>query len=344
MVESARSIGELARASGLSVSALRFYDAAGVLRPAQVNPLSGYRWYTADQLSQAKLIAQLRNANMPLADICDVLAARHDTGNAIRLLDAHRARLEHALTNARQSLDTARDLLTQQEKPMTQLTVLGTDLNAALSAVRFAASHDRELPALNGVLFHYDGGTLRLVATDRYRLAVATVAARDQLGPAIQLIAPLSLLDDLALAADDDIRVELNDASITIGPAHADAINAPFPDYQNILRTTPARHISITTADVLQRITTGATRTMADGPNNAPHEVTVVLLTDQTIDVLDHHHPDAIGFNRAFLLQALEATDADQLVLAIDGPTGPLAIHDPERPDHINLLMPTLLT
>jgi DNA-binding transcriptional MerR regulator len=39
-----RSIGEMARASGLTVSALRFYDGAGVLVPAFVDPETGYRW------------------------------------------------------------------------------------------------------------------------------------------------------------------------------------------------------------------------------------------------------------------------------------------------------------
>jgi DNA polymerase-3 subunit beta len=35
------SIGVFARISGLSVSALRFYDAAGVLAPARVDRISG---------------------------------------------------------------------------------------------------------------------------------------------------------------------------------------------------------------------------------------------------------------------------------------------------------------
>lgn len=55
-----RSIGEMARDSGLSVSALRFYDGAGVLVPAWVDPVSGYRWYGAEQLEESRLLARLR--------------------------------------------------------------------------------------------------------------------------------------------------------------------------------------------------------------------------------------------------------------------------------------------
>jgi hypothetical protein len=62
-----RSIGETARASGLSVSALRFYDRAGVLVPALVDPENGYRWYSEPQVDQARLVAGLRRVGMPVA-------------------------------------------------------------------------------------------------------------------------------------------------------------------------------------------------------------------------------------------------------------------------------------
>ncbi len=246
MAEGTRSIGALARESGLSVSALRFYDAAAVLPPARVDAVTGYRWYSADQISQARLIASLRKISMPLTEICHVLAVRNDPVQAGYLLDAHLRRLEDALIDARGQLDMARDLLAHQEKPMTRMTVFGSDLAAALSAVRFAVSDDPELPALNGVLFDYDGSTLRLVATDRYRLAVATLASRNQLGPAVQVIAPRSLIDDLTAAPDDDISLRLDHDSLTIAGVHAEAITAVFPNYQRAAaddpRTTGLRH------------------------------------------------------------------------------------------------------
>jgi DNA-binding transcriptional MerR regulator len=80
MGDGVRSIGAMARASGLSISALRFYNNAGVLRPAHVDPATGHRWYDADQLIEARLIAALRRVSMPLPDICDILTTRHDPG------------------------------------------------------------------------------------------------------------------------------------------------------------------------------------------------------------------------------------------------------------------------
>ena len=63
------TIGEFARASRLSAKALRLYDELGLLRPARVDPDSGYRFYEPAQLERARLVAWLRRLGMPLARI-----------------------------------------------------------------------------------------------------------------------------------------------------------------------------------------------------------------------------------------------------------------------------------
>lgn len=63
------TIGAFARAAQLSPKALRHYDELGLLRPASVDGESGYRYYDPGQLEQARLIAWLRRAGMPLARV-----------------------------------------------------------------------------------------------------------------------------------------------------------------------------------------------------------------------------------------------------------------------------------
>src|SRR5689334_16886502 len=126
-----RSIGEMARDSGLGVSALRFYDRAGVLVPAWVDPVSGYRWYDPGQLEEARVLARLRRAGMPLADIRLVLAgwAGTDTDLVRGLLQAHLRRLELGLSDARSEFSTLRALLKQRENPMTSLSTATVELS-----------------------------------------------------------------------------------------------------------------------------------------------------------------------------------------------------------------------
>ena len=82
-----RGIGRLARESGLTVSALRFYDGAGVLVPAHVDPHSSYRWYSDEQVVVARLVARLRRVGMPLADIRRVIEHRDDPAVEVVVYD-----------------------------------------------------------------------------------------------------------------------------------------------------------------------------------------------------------------------------------------------------------------
>lgn len=66
-------IGEFARLSRLSPKALRLYDELGLLDPVRVDADSGYRYYSAAQLDRARLIAALRQLQMPLAEISSII-------------------------------------------------------------------------------------------------------------------------------------------------------------------------------------------------------------------------------------------------------------------------------
>jgi DNA-binding transcriptional MerR regulator len=85
-------IGRFARLTGLSPKALRLYDEQGLLRPAAVDPETGYRLYGPDQLERAAAIRRLRAVELPLAEIAAVLG-EDDPERRLALLAAHRRRL-----------------------------------------------------------------------------------------------------------------------------------------------------------------------------------------------------------------------------------------------------------
>jgi DNA-binding transcriptional MerR regulator len=68
------SIGEFARRSRLSLKALRLYDERGVLVPSRVDQASGYRYYDTAQLDQARLVVMLRQLQLPLTAVKELLA------------------------------------------------------------------------------------------------------------------------------------------------------------------------------------------------------------------------------------------------------------------------------
>ena len=72
------SIGRFARLSRLSVKQLRRYDELGLLQPAHVDPVTGYRSYAPGQIRSAATIALLRDLDVPLTVIRELLSAGPD--------------------------------------------------------------------------------------------------------------------------------------------------------------------------------------------------------------------------------------------------------------------------
>jgi DNA-binding transcriptional MerR regulator len=84
-------IGRFARLTGLTVKALRHYDEVGLLRPAAVDPVSGYRSYAPDQVRAAEAIRKLRRLELPLDDVLTLLET-DDPALIRRILHDHRYR------------------------------------------------------------------------------------------------------------------------------------------------------------------------------------------------------------------------------------------------------------
>jgi DNA-binding transcriptional MerR regulator len=96
------SIGEFARRSRLSLKALRFYDERGVLVPSRVDHASGYRYYDTAQLEEARLVVMLRQLQLPLAAVKELLAC--DPADAA-------ARIAEHWRSAEAAHDARRDLV-----------------------------------------------------------------------------------------------------------------------------------------------------------------------------------------------------------------------------------------
>ena len=100
------TISEFGRRSGLSHKALRLYDLSGLLSPAQVDPVSGYRLYSVEQVESARRISLLRQLEMPLATVADVLA--HSDDLAVYFLDRWWAEVEASVRAKRATLEHLR--------------------------------------------------------------------------------------------------------------------------------------------------------------------------------------------------------------------------------------------
>jgi effector-binding domain-containing protein len=86
-------IGRFSRLCRLTIPALRLYDELGLLKPAAVDPDTGYRYYSLAQAREAERIRVLRSMDMPLEEIRALLSER-DPGAVRSRLERHGRELQ----------------------------------------------------------------------------------------------------------------------------------------------------------------------------------------------------------------------------------------------------------
>ena len=91
-------IGQFSIMTRMPVKTLRYYHEIGLLVPDRIDQITGYRYYTAEQLERSATIGRLRSLEFSLAAIGEILE-RMDSGESIEsvVTDKH-AEVEHRLS------------------------------------------------------------------------------------------------------------------------------------------------------------------------------------------------------------------------------------------------------
>lgn len=308
-----------------------------------VDPSSGYRFYQPGQVVQARMVAHLRRVGLPLADIRTVVT---EPGLAGPVLAAHLDRLDAGLADARREISLVHHLLETTETPMHRCTLSATALVSALRDVRYAVSHDPEEPRLNGVYLDSEPGLVRVVATDRYRLATSTVVTTAETD--LHLLLATSAVDEL-LAGDPTgaVEVRVSDGTITL-TGDGVTVEAPvpevdFPAYRMLLDQR-RREVLVDAASLRRDLETLGTAPLAEDALVATDDdVSVLSISDDAVRVGASDDPGAlvVAVNRRFLLEALQV--GGQLTLGLDDPIAPLAIRHRDRGETLSIVMPVRL-
>lgn len=98
------SIGMFSRSSLVSVKALRAYHEQGLLIPDSIDSVTGYRSYRVSQLSDATIIKRLRDLDVPLRDIAEVLRAR-DPEITRKVIAEHEHEMRQRLADVTRIID-----------------------------------------------------------------------------------------------------------------------------------------------------------------------------------------------------------------------------------------------
>ncbi|MGW7542039.1 MerR family transcriptional regulator [Streptomyces sp. NPDC054770] len=203
------TIGAFARACRLSPKALRLYDELDLLKPARVDPETGYRYYAEAQLERARLVAWLRRLGMPLARIREVCAL--PAGPAAREVRAYWARVEAETAVRRDLAAFLVDHLSGESRRET----------TKMLELRYAAHSDRGHVRPSNQDTAYAGRRLLAVADGcgpaGASASAAAVAALKSLEDAeLTTGSVLNLLDDAVRSAGEAVR-EAAEGSTEVG-------------------------------------------------------------------------------------------------------------------------------
>jgi len=109
-------IGDFSKLSQVSVKTLRYYDEIGLLRPSEIDRFTGYRYYTASQLSRLNRILLLKDLGLSLDQIGRLLGSDLPPAQLRGMLKLRQAEIERSIEEEEARLARVAALLTHIEQ------------------------------------------------------------------------------------------------------------------------------------------------------------------------------------------------------------------------------------
>jgi DNA polymerase III subunit beta len=238
------------------------------------------------------------------------------------------------------------------------LTLPQRELRQLLDKTQFSMAQQDVRYYLNGLLLETEGETLRAVATDGHRLAVAETALQRQ-AEREQLIVPRKGVLELNRLLEDDGDVEL-----TLGTNHirvrldgirltSKLIDGRFPDYTRVIPADPGNVFvadrsllrqALQRAAILSNEKYRGVRLSLDRDsvliqaNNPEQEE-----AEEALEIEYDGEPMEIGFNVSYLLDALGAVEGERVQVGVTDANSSCLIVEPGRETTKFVVMPMRL-
>ena len=216
----------------------------------------------------------------------------------------------------------------------TIITVAQSTLKEMIRQVGFATSKDDARAILTGILLTYEGGRLRLIATDTHRLAVRELCLPDDLVDPIKAIIPsraISELSNLLTAAEGDVQISFGYNQVTFLlpgdrgiQVQTRLIEGQYPNFERVIPKDHNRKLTMNTDELRQAVK----RAMIVARENASRivfsttERENLLLSAQSstvgnaqeqVSVVTEGEPVEMGFNGKYLLDLLAVVDTESV-------------------------------
>jgi DNA polymerase-3 subunit beta len=203
-----------------------------------------------------------------------------------------------------------------------------------------AASRDETRPVLTGILVSAEQKTLRMVATDSYRLSVKETPLESEVSSPFEANVPARALQELTRVVADrsaeTVAAAMQDNQIVFGidgvVLSSRMIDGQFPNYRQLLPESYEHEIQLSRAEVSAIVRRVSLMAQRNAPLRLAFENGTLAVSAQTPDVGEasesmpvNYQSDRleIGFNPQFLQDGLDGVEGDELRLRLISPLRP---------------------
>ena len=240
-----------------------------------------------------------------------------------------------------------------------EIAVPFSQFASMVKRVARVVSKDESRAILTGVLITLEGGHLKMVATDSYRLAITEAELAEAAAEAedFQAVIAGSFLQEIASLqrSDDPLRIALAENQIVVTYHDTVFINrrieGNFPNYRQLLPDSHATRVSMEVGHLVA----GVKRASLLGQTSSPVKFDVNIASQtvqlssvaqdvgsaqETLPCAGEGEDVQIAFNYSYVLDGLSAVGTDEVFLEVQSPLKPGIFKAGEGEDYLYLIMP----
>ena len=238
----------------------------------------------------------------------------------------------------------------------TKLEIPATKLNKIITEVEFSTSNDQTKPVLTGALMVIEDKQIKMVSTNKYRLAYSKVDNNNDIEEKINIILPGSTIKEISNLLNDEgtvkMKVNENYASFEFNDiiVVSRLIEGKFPNFEQVIPDEKNTTVTVNKdylnsavkrASLIARLDSNIVSLKTqdnkivieseDSDSGSAHEEIPIQLDG------DNHK---ISVDASYLLDVLKVIDDEKVKLDLIGSLNPLVVKKEKSDDYVYLIMP----
>lgn len=248
--------------------------------------------------------------------------------------------------------------LIPEVKKTDALEIPSAGFNTAIAKTLIAAALDESRPVLAGIFFKAKGNTLKMVATDSYRLAEQTLTLNKKLEKDVSFIVPQKTMGEIARILNDGIEKVLiypgeNQVEFNLGETTliSRLIEGSFPDYEQIIPKTVKTTVTTKSATFANAIKMAALFARESANNiklqmEEPDKISVLAVSPHLGDNVSKVAGQVkgekleIAFNAKFISDVLSVLSSENIKIELSGNLVAGKISSDKDSNYLYIIMP----